>query len=384
LKRIYLDHAATSRPKPEEVYRAVDHFLREVGCNPGRGGYELSLEAGRHLLHARHLVADFLHVPQAKRVVFGANTTQCLNLALKGLLRPGDHALITGMEHNAVLRPLTWLKTHREVTYSVIPCSPQGLLDPAGAAQLIGPRTRAIIATHASNVTGTIMPLAELGALARAHGLYLVVDAAQTAGFMPIDFTALQADVLAFPGHKHLLGPMGTGGCCLSARAAGEMEPLIQGGTGSSSDLADQPDFLPDKFESGTPNMPGIAGLAAGITYLTDFGLEAAYRQETLLTAYFLEGLATLKGVVIHGPRDARLQTGTISVTVEGLDMAQLSFRLDSQFGVMTRPGLHCAPLAHRTLGTFPEGTLRFSLGYATTRDDIDYTLEALKTLLKA
>ncbi|MEW6660978.1 MAG: aminotransferase class V-fold PLP-dependent enzyme [Bacillota bacterium] len=378
---IYFDNAATSRQKPAGVYQAIETFFREVNCNPGRGAYSLALEAGRHILEARSLLAKFFNVPKPNQVIFTANVTQALNTAIKGLLRPGDHVLTTSMEHNAVARPLTWMRDNWGIEFDAVPCSKEGLLDPGDVVKLARRNTKLLVCTHASNVTGSIIPIVELGAIAKERGWYFVIDAAQTAGALPIDFQAANADVLAFTGHKHLLGPMGTGGFCISLRAAEHAYPLVTGGTGSISDREYQPDFLPDKFESGTLNVPGIAGLAAGVNHLLQVGLETIRAHELLLTEYFRQGLERMDGITVYGPREPRLATGTISINMVQRDNADLSFQLDDQFGIMTRPGLHCAPWAHQTIGTFPMGTLRFSLGVYNTTEEVDFALKALTAL---
>ena len=378
---IYFDNAATSRHKPAGVYEAIEKFFREINCNPGRGAYSLALEAGRHILEARSLLAKFFNVPKPNQVIFTANITQALNTAIKGLLRPGDHVLTTGMEHNAVARPLTWMRDNCGIEFDAVPCSKEGLLEPGDVIKFARRNTKLLVSTHASNVTGTIIPITELGLIAKEREWFFVIDAAQTAGVLPVDFQAANADVLAFTGHKHLLGPMGTGGFCISLRAAEHAYPLVTGGTGSISDREYQPDFLPDKFESGTLNAPGVAGLAAGVNHLIQIGLEKIRAHELELTGYFRQGLEQIGAITVYGPGKPELATGTISINIAQRDNADLSFQLDDQFGIMTRPGLHCAPWAHQTISTFPGGTLRFSLGIYNTKDEIDFALKALKAL---
>ncbi|MEW6724661.1 MAG: aminotransferase class V-fold PLP-dependent enzyme [Bacillota bacterium] len=379
--RVYFDAAATSRQKPPSVLAAVHECLAEIGCSPGRGGYECALDAGRLVLETRLAVAGLFNVPAPEQVVFTHNITYALNMAIKGLLRPGDHVVTTAMEHNAVVRPLCGLAQRAQVSTTFVPCDRQGRLDPADVAAAIRPNTRLLVATHASNVTGTIMPLAELGRVARESGAFFAADTAQTAGVCDLDFQALGLDVLAFTGHKGLLGLPGTGGFAVSRRAAEAMVPLIEGGTGSLSDRELQPDFLPDRFESGTMNTPGLAGLRAGIAFLQQEGLARVRRHEQELTARLLEGLTQLPGVTVHGPGDTRQQTATVSITVDGWDLGELAFVLDDRFGIMTRSGLHCAPLAHQTIGTYPAGTLRLSLGYFNTVGEVEYVVESLGRL---
>lgn len=381
---VYLDNAATSRQKPEAVFKAIEAFFREINCNPGRAGYELSLAAGRKVMDARERLARFFNMDDPHEVVFTQNVTLALNTALKGLLQPGDHVLITGLEHNAVVRPLRALQETRNVSCSIMPTDPRGKVDVAGAERMIKVNTRMIVATHASNVMGTLVPIEELGRVAERYGLDFVVDTAQTAGCYPLDFKKLRATVLAFTGHKHLLGPMGIGGFCITRETAKRMRPLYEGGTGSISDREEQPDFLPDRFESGTLNTLGIVGLGAAVGYLEEVGLEQIRAKEEKLTARLLEGLKDLAGVIIYGPHDATQQTGTVAINIEGIDNAELSFVLDKKFGIMTRPGLHCAPIAHRTMGTFPEGVLRISIGHFTTEEEIDYLLGSLEQVVAA
>ncbi|MDS1029236.1 aminotransferase class V-fold PLP-dependent enzyme [Bacillota bacterium LX-D] len=379
--QVYVDNAATSQAKPPSVLQAIEYYFKEINSNPGRGGYELSLEAGRKVLEARETLARFFNVPNPNQIIFTSNITEALNTAIQGLLQPNDHVLITGLEHNAVVRPLKFLEKIG-VSYSIIPTSREGLIEPSSVEKVLQPNTKMIVATHASNVAGTIVPLKEIGEIAAAHGLYFVIDTAQTAGCLPLDFQNLKASVLAFTGHKHLLGPMGIGGFCVREDVAEIMRPLYVGGTGSISDQDVQPDFLPDKFESGTLNTLGIVGLAAAVEYISKVGLDKIREREIILTKYLLEGLLELPEITVYGPRNPQLQTGTIALNAAQMDNAELCYVLDQQFKIMTRPGLHCAPLAHKTLGTFPEGALRISIGHYTTEQEIAYVLDSLKKIL--
>ncbi len=381
MPQVYLDYAATSYPKPEPVYQAMDRFLRHTGANPGRGGYELSRQAGRAVLSAREQVAALFNVSRSNQVVFTCNITHALNTAIKGLVRPGDHVLTTSMEHNAVARPLVQLQRDG-ITFTACQASPAGVVDPADIRRAIQPNTRLVVITHSSNVTGAVQPVREIATIARSRGCWVVLDAAQTAGLLPIDFCDLGVDVLAFTGHKHMLGPMGTGGMVVTPAAAAAMQPLVEGGTGSLSDLDVQPGFLPDKFESGTLNAPGLAGLAAAVELIREAGVANLAQRERELTSLLYGGLQELPGVRVYGPEPSQPRTGVVSITVEEWDTAEISHALDERFGIMTRPGLHCAPWAHRTIGTFPGGTLRFSLGFHTTRDEVEYTLASLHSLL--
>jgi cysteine desulfurase family protein len=381
---IYFDNAATSWPKPPCVAEAMTQYMAEVGASPGRSGHRLAVEAARRLYDAREAVADLFHAPDPLRVVFGANVTEALNLALNGLLRPGDHVITGSMEHNAVMRPLRALE-RTGIQLTVAPCSSDGALDPADLAAAVRPATRLIALNHASNVTGTLLPIAEAGRIARQHDLLLLVDSAQTAGAYPIDMQSDAIDLLAFTGHKSLYGPMGTGGLVIGDRVDVHLlQPLKRGGTGSRSEREEQPDFLPDLCESGTPNAVGLAGLAASTRWVLEQGVERIRAHELALTAQLLSGLAAIPGVTVYGPRDARLQTATVSFTITGLETSEIALRLDDEYAIMCRVGLHCAPAAHRTLGTFPAGTVRFGLGAFNTAAEVTASLEAVAALARA
>jgi len=380
---IYFDNAATSWPKPPGVAEAMVHYLDHVGANPGRSGHRLSVEAGRIVYGAREAVASLFHAPDPLRVVLTANVTEALNLALLGLLRPGDHVVTSSMEHNSVMRPLRALE-QRGVALTVVPCTHQGMLDPADVEAAIRPDTRMIALNHASNVVGTLLPVREVGHIARGHGLWLLVDAAQTAGAYPIDVQADQIDLLAFTGHKSLYGPMGTGGLVIGERVdVAMMEPLKRGGTGSNSEHEAQPTFLPDLCESGTPNAVGLAGLAAGLQWLQERGIDAVRAHEAALTQQLIEGLRAIPGVTVYGPLDAGQQVATVSFTVEGLETSQIGLILDEEHGIMCRVGLHCAPAAHKTIGTFPNGTVRFGLGAINTAEEVSAALAAVRAVVQ-
>ena len=377
---IYLDNAATSWPKPEVVYQAADQCLREYGANPGRGGHRLSLQAGRMILETRELLATLFNIPDSSRIIFTGNVTEALNLAIKGWLRPGDHLVMTSMEHNAVARPVFGLQ-ELGVSHSVVQCSPEGRLAVRDLEKSLRPNTRLICINHASNVTGTIQPLEEIGDLAARKGIPLLVDCAQTAGVLPIDVEKCQISLLAFTGHKGLFGPPGTGGLYIAEGI--NLRPLKEGGTGSKSELLSQPEDLPERFESGTPNTSGLAGLGAGVKFILDQGIDTIRRHEQELTRQLLDGLQRLEGVTIYGPRDYTEQTAVISLNIEGRDAAEFSFLLDHLFDIATRAGLHCAPLAHQTLGTLETGTLRLSPGYFNTAEEMNVLLEALHSIVK-
>lgn len=375
----YLDNAATSWPKPPEVARAMKWFLDRVGANPGRSGHRLSILAARVVYEARETLAELLGIADPLRIIFCANATHALNLALRGLLRPGCHVIATGLEHNSVIRPLHALEAEG-VTLTIVDCEPDGTLHPATVAKALRPETALIVMTHASNVVGTILPVREVAAVAREHGALLLVDAAQSLGAFPFTFAELEADLLAFTGHKALYGPMGTGGLVIGERVdTDHLDPLMRGGTGSESDSELQPDFLPDKFESGTLNVVGLAGLEAAVRWLRTRGVQALRERETHLTARLIEGLLAIGGVRVQGPLDAHRRVPVVSFTIEGRDPGEIGWRLDQDFGIAARVGLHCSPLAHKTLGTYPQGTVRLSLGAFTTEREVDRALQAIR-----
>ena len=382
-KSIYLDNAATSWPKPPSVADAMVHFLQEIGANPGRSGHRLSVEAARIVYAAREAIAELFGAPDPLRVVFGPNVTEALNLVLRGLLRPGDHVITSSMEHNSMMRPLRALE-RAGVEVTVVRCSPEGFLDPADVEVAVRSDTVMIALNHASNVVGTLLPIAEAGRVARRHDALLLVDAAQTGGAYPVDVQADGIDLLAFTGHKSLYGPMGTGGLILGERVdLSRLEPLVRGGTGSRSEREEQPDFAPDMYESGTPNAVGLAGLNAGVRWVLERDVEAVCSHEEALTRQLLAGLGDIPGVTVYGGLDGARQTATVSFNLAGMEPSEVGLRLDEEYGIMCRVGLHCAPAAHRTLGTFPNGTVRFGLGAFNTSDEVDAALSAVGQLAR-
>lgn len=375
---MYLDNAATSWPKPETVYRAMDRFTREVGANPGRSGHRLSIAAGHVVLEAREAVAELLSIDDPLRVVFTSNVTVALNLALKGLLRPGDHAITTSVEHNSVIRPLRALEA-QGIALTVVKCHPDGRLDPEAIELAIRPNTRLVVVNHASNVVGTVLPVQDIAAVTSRHNCRLVVDAAQTLGAHPVGVEGV--DILAFTGHKALYGPQGTGGLYIRRGLEESLEPLYEGGTGSRSSQQRQPDFLPDKYESGTPNTAGLAGLAAGVRFVLEQGVEAIRSHEERLTRLLIDGLRSVSGVQVYGTGDASRQVAVVSFNVDGLAPSEVGRRLDEDFGVLCRVGLHCSPLTHQTIGTFPTGAVRFSFGWYNTKADVERAVEAVRRI---
>lgn len=378
---IYFDNAATSWPKPPGVAEAMQYFLEQVGANPGRSAHRLSIEAARIVFDARQAVAELFGARDPMRVVFGANVTEMLNLVLLGYLREGDHIITTSMEHNSVMRPLRWLES-QGVKITVVRCSPQGFLNPSQIEARIQPNTVMIAVNHASNVVGSILPLAEVGEISRKHQLILLVDAAQTAGVLPIDMKADKIDLLAFTGHKSLGGPMGTGGLVIGERVDIErLLPLKRGGTGSRSEYEEQPTFLPDRYESGTLNVVGLAGLAAGLGWVVTQGLDVIRQHEMNLTRQLLAGLRHIKGVKVYGGLEVSKLTATVSFNFDGIQPSEVGLSLDDEAGILCRVGLHCAPSAHKTIGTFPNGTVRFGLSYFNTLAEIETALQHLERL---
>lgn len=383
--RIYFDQASTSFPKAPGVAKAMYAYLTSQGTNVNRGCYEDAYAAEETVFNTRKLLAQLFHFPLTKNVILTGNITQSLNMLLKGLLRPGDHVLVSSMEHNAVMRPLVQL-SRDGISFDRIPCRRDGTMILEQAEAMIRPSTKAIITLHASNVCGTHMPLAELGDICRRHHLFFLADTAQTAGIFPLDMEQLHIDGLAFTGHKGLRGPQGTGGFLISGQLADQMEPLISGGTGSVSHTEEVPSFLPDRFEPGTPNLPGIFGLHAALKELTPLSMEQIRTKELSLTGYFLEKLMELdpseKHIRIIGRKDLSMRSAVVSIQTLDEDMASVAWHLDHDYHIMTRVGLHCAPNAHKTLGTYPAGTIRFSFGPQNTNNEIDFCIRALKEIL--
>lgn len=375
---IYLDNAATSFPKPEKVYEEVLKAMKEYGANPGRSGHKLALKAGRGIYETRELLAKLFNIDNPMNIIFTYNATDGLNLAIKGILKSGDHVITTSMEHNSVLRPLIALEKIGVKT-SIIQCDSMGNINTQDIMNEINENTRLIITTHASNVTGTIFPVKEIGTIAKEHNIVYMVDAAQTAGVYDIDVKDMNIDILVFPGHKSLLGPQGTG--VVYFKEGTQVTQLKEGGTGSKSHELTHPDILPDKFESGTPNTPGIVGLGAGVSYILEKGTNCIREHEEKLTSYFIEELSKIEDVKIYGPKDAKKQASVVSINIGEEDSSEVSYVLDKAFNIATRPGLHCAPLAHKTIGTFEQGVVRFSIGAFNTKEEIDKALDAVKEI---
>ncbi len=376
---VYLDNAATSWPKPEVVYQAVDHFMREVGASPGRGGYQQEEVAQQIADETRTELATLFHAPDPRGVIFTLNATQAINMALKGILKPGDHVLTSSIEHNAMWRPLKALEK-RGVEVTTVACAPDGSFNPAEVHTEIRNNTRLVAMLHASNVLGTILPVSEVGEIAHRNGAFFLVDAAQTAGILPIDMQAMGIDLLAFAGHKGTYGPQGTGGLVVTPGI--HLDTWVEGGSGLLSRPDSMPDELPLRLEAGTQNSTGVAGLLEGVRFVLEQGVEKIHAHEMKLASQLIERLQAIPDLRILGPQNLDQRTSVISITVENYIPDQLSAVLDKVFGIATRAGLHCAPQAHQVAGTLEDGALRFSPGFFNTAEDIDFAVDALQDIL--
>ncbi|NTW72485.1 MAG: aminotransferase class V-fold PLP-dependent enzyme [Eubacteriaceae bacterium] len=380
--KVYLDNASTSYPKAPDMVKAMTDFMENIGCNINRGGYENSYGASGIVTETREMLCELFNYPDSKNVIFTPNVTYSLNYIIKGLLKRGDHVLVSSMEHNAVMRPLVQM-SKEGVAFNRIPCNEKGELQTEEIEKMIRPDTKAIIMTHSSNVCGTLMPIKAVGQICKKHNIKFIVDAAQTAGAFNIDMLESNIDALAFTGHKSLLGPQGIGGFIVRDEIASQMVPLITGGTGSMSESEEYPEFLPDKFEPGTMNIPGIFGLNEALKYLKSFGIANILEKELMLTEMMLDGLKSIPNLKLIGLPGKENRAPVISITSLKHDNAWIGYELDSTFGIMTRVGLHCSPSSHKTLNTYPSGTVRFSINHFNTQDEISYTIESLKKLLK-
>lgn len=381
--KIYLDNAATAFPKAPGVSKAMCEYLDHVGSNVGRGTYQESYSAGQVVYETRELIGKIFNFNEPLNVVFTMNITQSLNMLLKGFLKPGDHVIVTSMEHNAVMRPLTSLKDDRGVEFDRVLCDSQGRLNPRDVEKYIKNNTKLVVMTHASNVCGTILPVEEVGLICKRNNLHFIIDSAQSAGVLDIDFNKLNLSALAFTGHKGLLGPQGIGGFILRSDMVQELSPLIEGGTGSLSESELQPDYMPDKFESGTLNIPGIYGLNASLKYLFEKGIKTIHSIEADLTQMFINEISNIDAIDIIGLKGISERTSVVSLDFKTMDNSEAAFLLDRDFGISTRVGLHCAPNAHKTLGTFPRGTVRFSFGHFNTPNEVKYTVESINKIIK-
>lgn len=372
---IYFDSAATTWPKPAEVWEAMEKCIKNAGANPGRSGHQMAIKAGRLVDETRELLATLFNISNPDRIVFTLNATEALNLAIKGLLKPGDHVITSSMEHNSVTRPLYVLQSNG-IEVTKVSCAGDGSIKVGDVEKAIRPNTVAIIITHASNVTGTLMPVAEIGQLAKRKGLRFIVDAAQTAGVFNIDVSFMGIHLLAFPGHKGLYGPTGTGGLYIAEGL--ELTPLKEGGTGSMSEVPGQPDITPERYESGTLNSVGLAGLAAGLKFIRNEGSERIRQHEMELTRRFLKGAESIKGLTVYGPKELYERAPVVSFRLEGKETGTVGSVLDKEYNIACRAGLHCAPDAHRTLGTFDQKLVRFSFSYFNNKEEVDYAIRSL------
>lgn len=377
---IYLDNAATSFPKPETMLQEMNHYLTEVGTSAGRGSYRRALEADNLVYQTRKLLGRLFNIQDNSRIIFTLNVTESLNLALKGLLGHGDKVITTAMEHNAVWRPLKLLEQERNIKITTLPCPKGFAFDPAEFEKTIKPDTSLVVLTHASNVTGTIMPVERVGQICRSKKVPLLVDAAQTAGIYPIDLVEMNIDMLAFTGHKGLLGPTGTGGLYISPGL--DLKPLKEGGTGGESMLDHMPDHLPDRYEAGTLNIAGIVGLGAAVKYILEQDVRTIWYHEQKLVEYALQELEKVPGITIYGPSSPTKQVGVISFNLKGLSPEDVAYALDEGYEIMVRSGLHCSPQSHRSLGTEERGTVRVGFGCFNRLEDIDALVKALAEIV--
>jgi cysteine desulfurase family protein len=376
----YLDNAATTFPKPQQVYDKIYKVMTEYGANPGRSGHKLAIKAGREIYATRELLAGFFNVKDPFNIVFTASATESLNIAIKGILKTGDHIITTSMEHNSVLRPIKELEKIG-VEHTIVWANDLGQIDVDRIKNEIKENTKMIVTTHISNLTGTIMPIEEIAKIAKKYGVIYLVDAAQSAGVYDIDISRLGMDLLAFPGHKSLLGPQGTGG--LYIREGLDIDNLMQGGTGSDSHSLIHPNIMPDKFESGTPNSPGIIGLGEGINFINNTGIANIRKYEEELTEHFIREASKIDGLTIYGPKNTDLQAAVVALNLDNMDSSELAYILNEEFDIYVRPGLHCAPLAHKTIGTLDQGAVRFSFGYFNNHEEIEYSIKALNKIRK-
>ena len=380
--KVYLDNGSTSFPKPKIVADSIYNYLTNVGGNPGRANHSNALEANRALYMAREEICNFFNYDKPENVIFTNNITSSLNILLNGVIKSGDHVITSSMEHNPVIRPIYNLKNILNIDIDIVQANSLGIVDINDIKNLIKPNTKLIVMTHASNVVGSIQPIKQIGDLCKQLGIFFILDSAQSAGVLDINFKELSLSALAFTGHKSLLGPQGIGGFIIDDKLNEVCHPLILGGTGSLSHSLTQPDFLPDKFESGTLNIPGIIGLHEAIKFIKSEGLNTIYEHNSYLRSYLIAGILNIPNYTISGALDRKSATSCVSITHSKLDVSELSYILESDFNISNRSGLHCAPLAHKTIGTYPNGTVRLSLGYFNTLEEIKYTIDSSKDLL--
>lgn len=376
---IYFDNAATSWPKPPQVLDAMRDAVMDYGANPGRGSHAMAVKASKVIFEARHHLARLIGVGNPNHISFALNTTMALNQAIKGFVRTGDHVICTNIEHNSVRRPLEYLRQHKQVEITYIECNETGQLDLQQLRQAFQSNTKLVVCNHSSNLLGNILPIEEIAELTAQRNAKLLVDAAQTIGLLPIDVGRMGIDMLAFPGHKGLLGPQGTGGLYVDPSI--ELEPLLHGGTGSQSEAIGQPTVRPDRYESGTQNTPGIAGLNEGVKFILNETVEKIHHKEWTLTCRLIDGLKAIQGIQLLGPGSEQPRTGVVSFVFDQLGASEAAFILDRHYRIAVRSGYHCTPLAHEAAGTLDTGAVRASLGYFTTEDEVDAFIQAVKEM---
>ncbi|NLB32666.1 MAG: aminotransferase class V-fold PLP-dependent enzyme [Tissierellia bacterium] len=376
MKYVYLDNGATSYPKAPGVAESISNYILNVGTNVNRGAYSSSFKAENTVYETRELLCELFNFDKPENVIFTKNITESMNVLIKGLLKENDHVIVSSMEHNAIMRPLN--SFNDKIQYSKVCCNELGELSIDDVEKEIKPNTKAIIMTHASNVCGTILDLEKVGQVCKKHNLFFIIDSAQTAGILNLDFQKLHADAIGFTGHKSLLGPQGIGGFIVNDRINKELTTFIEGGTGSLSDSEIQPNYMPDKFEAGTLNIPGIYGLNASLKYLLEHGVDSIRDAEIYLLDKFLEGVSNIDEIKVIGKKTTHDRTGILSIDFIQNDNGLISHQLSKDYGIMTRSGLHCAPSAHKTLTTFPHGTVRFSLSHFTTIEEINYAIDCI------
>lgn len=380
---IYLDNASTTFPKPKVVSDSIYNFLINIGGNPGRSNHNNGMESNRLLLEARETIASFFNFNNISNVIFTSNITSSLNILINGCLKKGDHVITSSIEHNSVLRPLFKLENNNLIELSIVNSNEFGFINVVDIKNAIRKNTKLIILSHASNVLGSIQPIEEIGRLCKDKGIFFILDSAQSAGVLDIDFTKLNLSALAFTGHKSLFGPQGIGGFIITDELNEICNPYILGGTGSMSYSLDQPDFLPDKFESGTLNMPGIVGLNEGIKFINKEGLNTIYEKNSYLRNLLISNLQDIKNIQLYEDFNNTNYTSCVSFNSTKMDTAELSYELDYKYGIKNRSGLHCAPLTHKSIGSFPDGTVRLSISYFNTVEDINYTIDSINQILK-
>ena len=380
---IYLDNASTTFPKPKQVSDSIYNFLTNIGGNSGRSNHSNGLKSNRILYDTREILANFFNFDSPENVIFTNNITTSLNTLINGIVRPGDHIITSSMEHNSVIRPLYNLKELLNIEIDIVDANTEGFINSHHILKLIKPNTKLVVLSHASNVTGSIQPIKEIGDICKSNNIFFILDSAQGAGVLKCDFKEMNLNALAFTGHKNLLGPQGIGGFIIDDKLNDICRPFVFGGTGSLSHSLSQPNFLPDKFESGTLNMPGIVGLYEAINFINNEGLSTIYEHNKSLHSYFIKELLNINNVIYFGDPTGFNSTTCISFNLNNMDTAELSFELDNTYGIKNRSGLHCSPFAHKTIGSYPTGTVRLSLSYFNNKSEIDYTLKSISEISK-